>query len=358
MAEAQKILELLDQGLSHYGLGEVKEALECWQQVLALDPQNARAREYINFVTSNWGPRERQSAAVEKAPAKYEPVSPSVFSQPPLTASAPIATEPPMASPSSVYKAPAPPPPAKSGWGELFGQGLDFEETVEAADHVAPAAQPAAALAPQKAPTRVAVMGSSTLPPHPPQPLVYQEEPTVEDTKTPAPWPFAQATTPYQVVPTKVGTAPSASAGSDVLDLVAPAPAVPESSATEDVDRLFRGAEDLLRMDDFSGALELLDKILALRPDDQQALQMQRRAREQLGAMLRSKIGPLSRTPRVSMKSEDIIWLNLDHRAGFLLSLIDGRTSYEDIISVCGLEELDALRIFAQLLQEKVIENL
>jgi len=72
--------------------------------------------------------------------------------------------------------------------------------------------------------------------------------------------------------------------------------------------------------------------------------------------MFASKVGEVSRTPRVRMAEDEIIWLNLDHRAGFLLSLIDGHTTFEDILLICGLPQLEALRLLAQLIQEKVIE--
>ena len=59
---------------------------------------------------------------------------------------------------------------------------------------------------------------------------------------------------------------------------------------------------------------------------------------------------------KVLMAQDDIIWLNLDNRAGFVLSLVDGELSLDEILSVCSLPQLDALRILVQLLQEKVIE--
>ena len=47
--------------------------------------------------------------------------------------------------------------------------------------------------------------------------------------------------------------------------------------------------------------------------------------------------------------------LHLDHRAGFLLSCIDGMSSIDDILDVSGMRELDALRILFELVQENVI---
>jgi len=41
------IARLLQQGLDHYGRNEVLEAVQCWQQVLELAPDNPVARDYL-----------------------------------------------------------------------------------------------------------------------------------------------------------------------------------------------------------------------------------------------------------------------------------------------------------------------
>jgi hypothetical protein len=51
------------------------------------------------------------------------------------------------------------------------------------------------------------------------------------------------------------------------------------------------------------------------------------------------------------------MWLNLDHRAGFLLAQIDGTVSYDDLFALSGLPHLDTARILAALLQEGVIRS-
>ena len=49
------------------------------------------------------------------------------------------------------------------------------------------------------------------------------------------------------------------------------------------------------------------------------------------------------------MTSDEIRWLSLDHRAGFLLSCVDGRMTVEELIDVSCMSELDALRILCDL---------
>jgi tetratricopeptide (TPR) repeat protein len=49
MAESKedKIERLMREGLNHYGMGAVEEALRSWRQVLRLDPDHAEARDFV-----------------------------------------------------------------------------------------------------------------------------------------------------------------------------------------------------------------------------------------------------------------------------------------------------------------------
>ena len=74
-----------------------------------------------------------------------------------------------------------------------------------------------------------------------------------------------------------------------------------------------------------------------------------------IGLGVAFEIGKLSAVPRVRLKEDEVIWLNLDHRAGFMLAQIDGTLSFEDLFSVSGMSRLDTARILAQLLDQRVI---
>ena len=71
--------------------------------------------------------------------------------------------------------------------------------------------------------------------------------------------------------------------------------------------------------------------------------------------MFRSRIGPLARMPRVKLRPDEIIWQSLDHRAGFLVSQVDGRTTFEDLIEISGMTELEATRMLARLVEFGII---
>lgn len=122
-----------------------------------------------------------------------------------------------------------------------------------------------------------------------------------------------------------------------------------------ELELLLRGAEDLLELDDHSGAVDLLFKAQEMAPGDPRVEALRQRSERMLMAMLESKLGDLGRVPRVRLQPDDIIWLNLDHRAGFVLAQIDGAVTYEDLFALSGMTRLDTARILAQLLDEGVI---
>ncbi len=115
------------------------------------------------------------------------------------------------------------------------------------------------------------------------------------------------------------------------------------------------GARELVALNDFSGALELLAKILARKPQDEEAQKLYALSEENLIQMHESKLGAMDRVPRVVLPPDEIIWLNLDPRAGFVLAQIDGSVSFEDLYAICGLHRLDTARILSQLLEEGVV---
>lgn len=107
---------------------------------------------------------------------------------------------------------------------------------------------------------------------------------------------------------------------------------------------------------DFSGALLLAEQILAAKPDHADAQRYRQRCCEVLEQMLSGRLAPLSRAPRVVVPREQIQWLSLDHQAGFLLALMDGRVSLEEVLDMSAMPRLDALKILVRLLDERVIE--
>ena len=177
----------------------------------------------------------------------------------------------------------------------------------------------------------------------------------------PSPWDEGPATGATIVLSDEgSGAGIDLSAVSEKSDL---RPLVPEGQAPAlrgpptDVDLWLKAAKELFALGDFTGSLELIEKILILDPDHGEARDYLRQNEATLVSMYESKLGPLHAVPRLAIKPEEVMWLNLDHRAGFLLAQIDGSVDYEGLFAVSGLPRLDTARILANLIADGVIRS-
>ncbi len=237
-ALSDRVAELLRTGLDHYLNGRLREAAGAWQEVLRLDPENARAREYMkSALSAHQGPPKPGADAAVRQMA-----------------------------------------PATNAWESQGSRTIVMDDAVSG-----PAMEPSI---------------TSTPPPR----------------------------------------------------------GVPPAESRQEVEQLMRGARELYALNDFSGALELLEKVLATtrRAD---AEQMRDDCVETLIQMFESQLGALTGIPETIVQHDEVIWLNLDHRAGYVLAQIDGEVSYDDLYAISGMSRIDTARILAQLLQEKVIRT-
>ncbi|RYE83542.1 MAG: hypothetical protein EOO75_19205 [Myxococcales bacterium] len=124
---------------------------------------------------------------------------------------------------------------------------------------------------------------------------------------------------------------------------------------TDPLQRALREMRDKFALGDFSGSLKAAEAVLATDAAHGEAQRYADTCRQRLRAMYEAKLGSLSRVPRVALPPDQVRWLSLDHRAGFILSCVDGYSAIEEILDVSGMSALDALRILCDLLQQKVI---
>jgi len=157
---------------------------------------------------------------------------------------------------------------------------------------------------------------------------------------------------------------PSEAHEGDALNLVAPLPAsaggtpLPArmpSDPRQEARTLLQRARELQGLDDHSGARELLLQAQALDAEAPEVARALADSEQTLQALYESKLGKLMTVPRVRLREDEVIWLNLDHRAGFILAQIDGTLTFDDLFSVSGMSRLDTARILVQLLEQRVI---
>jgi hypothetical protein len=157
--------------------------------------------------------------------------------------------------------------------------------------------------------------------------------------------PAVPATPQRSLSPTSIEAAVLGAIGSS------PAPEITERTIEDPVAEM----RERFSLGDYTGALEMAELILAEEPGNLEAAECGENCRTVLENMFAARLGPLDRVPMVVVPRTQMRWLSIDHRAGFVLSLIDGSSSVEMILDVCGMPRLDALRILHELVQQKIV---
>jgi hypothetical protein len=154
-------------------------------------------------------------------------------------------------------------------------------------------------------------------------------------------------------IPPVADAAAPASIEAAVLGALAsqPAPEITERT----IDDPLAEMRERFSLGDYTGALEMSELILADEPGNLEAAECGENCRTVLEGMFAAKLGALSRVPMVVVPRTQMRWLSIDHRAGFVLSLVDGSSSVDMILDVCGMPKLDALRILHELVQRKIV---
>ncbi|MFL5312647.1 MAG: hypothetical protein ACJ79H_19605 [Myxococcales bacterium] len=289
---ANRFSALLLEGLDHYRKGRMLDAVRAWEEAYLLEPTNLRAREFLRSAL------ERIHAVMAPGNRATAPVAaphPWLPSQPAAPASPPAQKSAPAASAARARK-----PPANSK----------------------PAANPKAAAPP-----------AAKAGPPPPAGSPWDDGPSL-------------------AIPQPEMTGDG---GNAAWSIHKDAPQK-QVAADDETEVWMRGARELVGLNDFSGALELLQKVLERKPNDADALKLHESCEHNLTLMFESKIGAMDARPKTAIPPDEIIWLNLDPRAGFVLAQIDGEVTFDDLYAICGLKRLDTARILCELLEQGVVQ--
>ncbi len=308
-----------------------------------------------------WTPLPVQLPPVP-APQAARTVAPAVTLPPlpvPLPARAGRTPPPQPRAPVAPLGTPAPAPPAARG------------TPLPSVAPQAPPPPPTSSLSsrtpvpPAPSPSSTWAVGTTALPPEPGPSgdspgAVGSDDWWTDGVTTPAPpkdaWEVGR--------PRPTTLPPSEATEGDALNLVAPLPAsaggtpLPAkmpSDPRQEARKLLQRARELQGLDDHSGARELLLQAQALDTEDPDVARALAESEQTLQALYESKLGKLTTVPRVRLREDEVIWLNLDHRAGFILAQIDGTLTFDDLFSVSGMSRLDTARILVQLLEQRVI---
>ncbi len=380
--------QLVDAGIWLRLSGDLDGARKLFERALKLDPENEKAKEFLG---QGAAPAASAGATSPSAVARqYAPPPPGTPSWDSVQ-TPPHATVPPRYDPVrgsfSVSSAPQQPesPQVPLASPPMFSDSAF--RTAAAASHQWTAPASAAPAPPSESPpglTPSMFEGGGGPPAAPPVTEAWNyktSSPPKGVTAQPSPGEASDAwATSFPPAPKPSPVDPNARSGWDRksqpgvkieidttqgavdFNLVSGAPKVSSVSSgtrrrADEVAALLRGARDLIELDDHTGAMDLISKAQTLDPENAEIKSLLARSEKTLLTMLEGKLGNLEATPRVLLKDDEIIWLNLDHRAGFVLAQIDGTVTFEDLFAVSGMARLDTARILAQLIEQGVISR-
>ncbi|MBN1610247.1 MAG: hypothetical protein JW940_26705 [Polyangiaceae bacterium] len=218
---------------------------------------------------------------------------------------------------------------------EASGEAPRPDPTVAADAREAPAAQPDASL---------------TRPGHPQTQNAECETPRAETQKV---------LVPLELDDLEFGLADdldtTAAATLPPLSTDAPPPASVPSSDMSTAGAARLELQDRYAIGDFTGALALAERLLQADAGDAEAERYARSCRNVLTEMYTARLGSLHQLITVAVPPTQVRWLSLDHRAGFVLSLVDNASTVEELLDISGMPPLDTLRILTELLEQGVI---
>jgi hypothetical protein len=325
-----RVKELVQEGLRRKLMGDLIGAAQIWTEALVLEPGNARAREGIEVLRAQGIAVQSPGTQVPQAELLGSTLGSNPFTRP-------VGDQPPWTMTPSPFTAPRPasPPASPPSTGAQPPSEAREEPSVSMDP---PHAATAAAVLPEEAreipwfaspspeAEEVDVAAALALPIGGDPALVALDAPHEE---------------PLPLDPGAQGEAVSG-------QKTPPQP-------PDQVRALLERAMELIELDDCSGALAEVERAVQLDPSNLTAQELRNRCEETLCEQYDSKIGDRLERPGLKMKREEIVWLNLDHRAGFLLSLIDGQATFEDLFALSGMTELETARILAMLIEENLI---
>ena len=129
----------------------------------------------------------------------------------------------------------------------------------------------------------------------------------------------------------------------------------PEVQATAETDpRLLKLAEKL-EIRAYEEAQVLARNVLMTRPNDIVALTCMQECTAGLEALRVFSTSALDKVPSPSIGGPPIHDLRLDHRAGFILSLVDGVSPVSTILDMCPLARDEAIAVIYALVEDRII---
>lgn len=128
-----------------------------------------------------------------------------------------------------------------------------------------------------------------------------------------------------------------------------------EAVGEEDVS-LLADALELFRKGEAQESLEMLETLARQNPRRLEIQGYLELVRSHLFGYYRDRVPDASRTLKLKITPEEIMRFNLPADAGFVLSMVDGSTSVNEILALSGMDPFEAVRVVNRLLEAGIVE--
>lgn len=129
----------------------------------------------------------------------------------------------------------------------------------------------------------------------------------------------------------------------------------PPAPTRAELERLRFELTDTYAAGDYAAALLVAEELEEKNPDDLTAGSFARDCRSMLEQQYVQRLGSLRNVLSLAITLPQLRRRSLDHRAGFLLSRVDGQSPVEVLLDVGAMPRLDALRILCELLDDGIL---
>jgi tetratricopeptide (TPR) repeat protein len=119
---------------------------------------------------------------------------------------------------------------------------------------------------------------------------------------------------------------------------------------------LLADALELFRQGELRESLELFETVARQNPGRMEVQGYFELVRSHLFGYYRERVADASSVLKVKIAPQQIMKYNLPADAGFLLAMIDGSTSANEILALSGMDPFDAVRVVHRLLEAGIIE--
>jgi tetratricopeptide (TPR) repeat protein len=119
---------------------------------------------------------------------------------------------------------------------------------------------------------------------------------------------------------------------------------------------LLADALELFRKGETQEALELFETLARENPQRMGIQGYFELVRSHLFKYFRERVADASRVLKIKITPEEVMRFNLPANAGFVLSMVDGNTSVNEILALSGMDPFDAMRVVHNLLEAGIVE--